>query len=272
MSHGSPPKTAKTPTRLPADVTNIATGDDVLLWSRDGAFRIIRVEPGTARVPGLGVLNFNDLAGRPWGSTWKLADREYRLLRPTLSDRVALIDRGAQIITPKDSARIVFECGLRNGSRIVEAGVGSGALTLCLANAVGREGRVYAYDIRDDHLRHGRKNLEAAALSDVVEFKVGDVTKKIEETGLDAAVFDLPEPDQCVDTAWNALSPSGVFAAYSPLVSQVEKTVHALRAKGYLGIRALELLERPWTIGDRGSRPETTMLGHTGFLVFARRP
>lgn len=253
-------------------MTHIATGDEVLLWSRDGPFRILRVEPGTARVPGLGVLNFDDLAGRSWGSVWKLADKEYHLLRPTLPDRVALIDRGAQIITPKDSARIVFECSLRAGSRIAEAGVGSGALTLSLANAVAPQGKVYAYDIREDHLRHGKKNVEAAGLAGAVEFKVGDVTKKIVETGLDAVVFDLPEPDQCVDTAWEALAPSGVFAAYSPLVSQVEKTVHALRAKGYLGIRALELLERPWTVGERGSRPETTMLGHTGFLVFARRP
>ncbi len=253
-------------------MTLIATGDDVLLWSRDGPYRILRVETGTARVPGLGVLNFKDLAGRAYGSTWKLADKEYHLLRPTLSDRVALVDRGAQIITPKDSARIVFECGLHAGSRVVEAGVGSGALTLSLANAVVPSGRVYAYDIREDHLKHGKKNVEAAGLGPAVEFKVGDVTKKIVETGLDAAIFDLPEPDLCVDTAWDALASSGVFAGYSPLVSQVEKTVQALRRKGYLGIRALELLERPWTIGERGSRPDTTMLGHTGFLVFARRP
>jgi tRNA (adenine57-N1/adenine58-N1)-methyltransferase catalytic subunit len=253
-------------------VNPIATGDDVLLWSRDGPFRILRVENGTARVPGLGVLNFQDLAGRPWGTTWRLGDKEYRLLRPTLPDRVALIDRGAQIITPKDSARIVFECGLRSGSRVAEAGVGSGALTLSLATAVAPAGRVYAYDIREDHLKHGRKNVEAAGLVDAVEFKVGDATKRLEETELDAAVFDLPEPDLCVGPAWDALASSGVFAAYSPLVTQVDRVVKALRERGYLGVRALELLERPWTIGERGSRPDTTMLGHTGFLVFARRP
>jgi tRNA (adenine57-N1/adenine58-N1)-methyltransferase catalytic subunit len=252
-------------------VTSIRTGDDVLLWSSDGPYRILRAEEGTVRVPGLGVLKLGDLLGREWGSRWKLADKEYVLLSPILADRVALIDRGAQIVTPKDSARIVFEAGLGAGAKVIEAGVGSGALTLALASAVAPDGKVFTCDIREDHLRHGKRNVEAAGLSAVVEFHVADATKSLPQDGVDATVFDLPEPELCVAPATKALRTGGVFVAYSPLVSQVEKTVQALRKAGYLGIRAFELLERPWVIGERGSRPETTMLGHTGFLVVARR-
>lgn len=253
-------------------MATIRAGDDVVLWSEDRPRRILRVRDGTHRVPGLGVVNLSSLVGQEWGSTLRLGDVQYRLLAPRLPDRLALLERGAQIVLPKDASRIVFECGLNAGARVLEAGVGSGALTLALAHAVAPNGRVYAYDNREDHLRHGKANVAAAGLDPVVEFRVGDVTKRIEERGLDAVVLDLPEPDAVVPHAHAALAPSGVFAAYSPLVVQVERTVQALRSAGFVAVRALELLERGWTVHDRGSRPDTNMLAHTGFLVFGRRP
>ena len=253
-------------------MATIQAGDEVVLWADDRPQRIVRVESGTVRVPGLGVLRLGDLIGKPWGSEWKLGDQSYRLLRPTVVDRATLVVRGAQIVLPKDASRIVYECGLHAGSRVVEAGVGSGALTIALAHAVAPAGRVYAYDVREDHLLNGKKNVEAAGLGSCVEFRIGDVATSIQERDLDATVFDLPEPERCVEPAWEALRPSGVFAAYSPLVVQMERTAQALRAKGFVAVRALELLERPWIIHERGSRPDTNMLAHTGFLVFARRP
>lgn len=251
---------------------NIAPGDRLLLRSSDGRGYLVEARNETARLPGLGVLQLGELLGKPWGSTIQVGGERFQALRPILTDHLSLLERGAQIVLPKDAARIVLECGLQDGRRVVEAGVGSGALTIALAHAVAPGGRVHAYDLREDHLKQGRRNVAAAGLDAVVEFKVGDVGEAFPETELDAVVLDLPEPEKVVPNAWTALRPSGVFASYSPLVSQVERTVQALRSAGFLDVRTLELLERSWVIGERGSRPETTMLAHTGFLTFARRP
>jgi tRNA (adenine57-N1/adenine58-N1)-methyltransferase len=250
----------------------ILKGDSILLRSKDGTTHLVTAQDGTARVPGLGVLKIGELVGRAWGSLLRVGSEEFHVLRPHLMDHLARLERGAQIITPKDSARIVLECGLRAGHRVLEAGVGSGALTLVLANAVAPTGRVYAYDIREDHLKQGQRNVAAAGLSGSVEFAIGDATKAMPQRDLDGVVLDLPEPELCVEHAANALTHSGVLATYSPLTIQVERTVRAMRMAGFIDLKSLELIERPWKIGERGSRPETTMLGHTGFLTFGRKP
>lgn len=248
----------------------IAGGDRVLLRNRAGKDWIVEAQSGTVRVPNLGVLRLGDLIGKPWGATVALAGEDYRLLRPLITDHVDRLERGAQIILAKDAARIVLECSLHSGSRVAEAGVGSGALTMVLAHAVAPQGRVFAYDVREDHLDQGRRNVARAGLSAHVEFRVGDVGNGFQETDLDAVVLDLPEPEKVISHAKRALRAGGAIACYNPLVSQVERAVAALSAEGFLDVRALELLERPWKVGERGSRPETTMLAHTGFLVFAR--
>jgi tRNA (adenine57-N1/adenine58-N1)-methyltransferase catalytic subunit len=250
----------------------IQTGDRILLRAADGKIHFLDATDGTARVPGLGVLKIDQLLGKTWGSTLRIGGEEFRILRPNLADHIENVERGAQIITAKDASRILLECGLRAGSRIVEAGVGSGALTIVLANAVAPNGRVHAYDIRDDHLKNGQRNVKAAGLASVCDFQVGDVTKSIPHTELDAIILDLPEPELCVDHAFHALAHSGVLACYSPMVSQVERSVRAMRTAGFIDVRSLELLERAWKVGERGSRPETNMLAHTGFLTFARKP
>lgn len=246
--------------------------DWVLLYAPPDERHLVQVVSETKRVAGLGVLHLKALIGKPWGDRHRVGTKEYLLLRPLVTDHLALLERRAQIILPKDAARILFETSLGAGSRVVEAGVGSGALTLSLAHAVGPTGKVYAYDNREDHLEVGRRNLERAGLVDRVEFHLGDVTKDVRETDVDAFILDLPNPEAGIEQAWTSLRSSGVFAAYSPLVTQVEATVRALRVQGFLEVRSLELLERGWTIHDRGSRPDTNMLAHTGFLTFARRP
>jgi tRNA (adenine57-N1/adenine58-N1)-methyltransferase catalytic subunit len=245
-------------------------GERVLLRDPKGKTHLVTVGDGVQRLPGLGVIDHEKLANATWGSSVRFGAEDFLLLRPTLIDHLERLDRGAQIITAKDAARIVLECGLHAGSRVAEAGVGSGALTLVLAHAVAPAGRVYAYDVREDHLKLGRRNVTNAGLDGVVEFNLGDIADAA-ASSLDAFVLDLPEPAAVVPTAARALRHSGIFASYSPQVSQVETTVRALRAANFLDIRTIELLERGWQVGERGSRPETNMLGHTGFLTFARK-
>jgi tRNA (adenine57-N1/adenine58-N1)-methyltransferase catalytic subunit len=249
----------------------VASGDAVLLLGPDGERHIVRARPETVRVAGLGVVALGEFVGKPWGATVRLGLKDYRLTRPVLPDHLRSLERRAQIVTPKDAARILFETGLAAGGRVLEAGVGSGALTLALAHAVAPSGRVIALDLREDHLAVGRRNLEAAGLAGLVDFRVGDVRRGVAERDLDAAVLDIPDPEAAIAAAASALRPGGVLAVYAPLINQAQAAAHAARAAGLAETRVLELIERTWTVHERGARPDFEMLGHTGFLLFARR-
>ncbi len=249
----------------------VALNDRVLLLSPDGERFVVRVEGATKRVDGLGVVRLADLVGRPWGDRIRLGSQDYTMLHPVLADHLRALERKAQIVLPKDAARILLETGLHAGSRVAEGGVGSGALTLVLAHAVAPAGRVYAYEKRDDHLRIGRANLERAGLSDIVEWNLGDIINDLKTRDLDAFILDIPDPENAIPAAHASLRPGGVLAIYTPLVGQAENAVRAARSHGFLDIRTLELLERSWVLHDRGARPDFNMLGHTGFLTFARR-
>lgn len=247
----------------------IASGDRVIL--AEGDERRLVVAGGEAlRVAGVGVIDPGKLVGLEWGASYRVGSRAWRLLRPGYADLAASIERKAQIVLPKDAARILWECDVRAGARVVESGAGSGALTVALAHAVRPGGRVTVYEIRDDFLAHARGNVERAGLAEVVELKLGDVTRGIAERGVDAVVLDLPNPWDAVSGAKDALRADGHLAAYVPLVSQMEQAVAALKAAGFVDVRVLEVIERAWHVGERGARPEHQMLGHTGFLVFAR--
>lgn len=232
---------------------------------------MVRAGGPPQRVAQLGVVNLDDLVGRRWGDRLRLGLVEYVLTRPILSDYLRRMERRAQIVLPKDAARIVFETGLNSGGRVLEAGVGSGGLTTVLAHAVAPAGRVYAYDLRSDHLDVGRRNVETAGWARVVDFKIGDVRGGVEERDLDAAVLDIPDPEAAIPVLHAALHPGAVLACYTPLIGQAERAAKALAASGYAEVRTLEQWERAWVIHERGARPDFAMLGHTGFLTFARR-
>jgi tRNA (adenine57-N1/adenine58-N1)-methyltransferase len=249
----------------------VQPGDIVALGDDEGARVLLRVEGGARKVRGVGILAPERLAGLSYGARVEHASRAFRVLRPGVADLVAGIDRKAQIVLAKDASRIVFECDVRSGARVVEAGAGSGALTTVLAWAVAPTGRVTTYELREDFAAHARANLEVSGLAPLVDIKIGDVTKGIAERDVDAVVLDMPNPWDAVEAAAAALRPDGRFAAYTPLVSQVEKTRQALAARGFFDVRTLELIERPWVVHEHGARPDFQMLGHTAFLTFARK-
>lgn len=228
-------------------------------------------KPDAQRVKGIGVIDLGKLAGLPWGSRLAHGDKTFLVLPPGTVDLVRGISRKAQIVLPKDAARILLECDVRAGKCVVEAGVGSGALTIALARAVAPGGRVHTFELREDFLAWAKDNLARAGVLDHVDLQLGDVTKDIPVRGADAIVLDMPDPWNAVEHAKRALAPGGFFCAYSPLVSQVEATQVALGRAGFAEVRTIETIERAWVVGERGSRPSFDMLGHTGFLTFARR-
>lgn len=233
---------------------------------------LVSVTGGTQRVEGLGVVDTGALAGALPGHVHEIASRRFLVLRPDLRDHQGLLRRRAQLVLPKDAAQIIAGCALGPGCRVAEAGVGSGGLTTALAWAVGDEGQVYAYELREDHLEAGRRNLERAGLVHRVLLHHGDIAQGIAAQDLDAVVLDLPEPWRALPAVEKALRPGGRFAGYLPTVHQMEATVKGLREHGFLDVEALEVLVRPWHVAQRSVRPSFEMMGHTAWLVFARWP
>lgn len=249
----------------------VRAGEPVLLVDEGGERFLVRAAMGVERIRGLGALDTAQLVGKAWGSRIEQTGKLLTLVRPTTTDLLVTLRRKAQIILPKDAARILLECDVRAGSVVVEAGIGSGALTTCLARAVAPTGKVLVMEVREDFAEWGRANLETAGLLSCVEIRIGDIRSGVAERSVDAFVLDIPDPWHAVPAAWDALRQGGCFASYSPLVSQLEQTAQALQKQGFRDVRSLELLERAWIAGERGARPDFEMLGHTGFLTFARK-
>lgn len=241
-----------------------ATGDRWLL-AADGK--------GTRKEKGLGIVDPDRLAGQPWGARLKLGAKDVVLLRPTLADLAATLERKAQIILPKDASRILFELGLGAGHRVLESGIGSGGLTIPLLWAVGPTGKVVVQELRAEFADWGKENVRRAGLSAGLEVHLGDLVlgANPDVRGLfDACVLDQPEPWKALPNVVPLLGPGATVACYTPQVSQMEETSRTLTRLGFASVRQLELIERAWEVKERGSRPSFEGLGHTGFLVFAR--
>lgn len=249
---------------------SIQPGDRVCLIAPDGGRHLLEVTEGHVQIDDLGVVDMDRLAGHPWGEPLKIGQRRLTPVPATPLDVIASPERDAQIVTAKDAARIVLGAGIRPGDRVLEVGTGSGVLSVALADAVGAEGRLVSVDHRRKHQATAQANLDRAGLTDRVDLVEAKGEKLPVDGVFDAAVLDVPNPEEVVPRVWEVLRVGAGLAAYVPLVSQVEALRDRLR-EGWVDVRTLELIERPWVVHDRGARPEHRMLGHTGFLTFARR-
>ena len=176
--------------------------------------------------------------------------------------------------TPKDLGPILVYADIAPGSVVLEAGTGSGALTLGLLRAVGTSGRVVSVERRDDHADHARKTIERwlGGIPDNLDLLVGEVEDQIIATKPDRIVLDVPEPWHCIEPAITGLAGGGVFCAYVPTVPQLQQTVEELRVSGqFEDILAFEALMRTWNVQGRSVRPDHQMVGHTGFICVARK-
>ena len=234
--------------------------------------RLVRLTSGPQSVGEIGVVDVSGQIGGPVGGTVQWSGSAYALVRPSLADLLGTVHRGAQIITPKDAVQLLYRAGVGPGSRVAEAGSGSGALTIVLAWAVGPEGHVTSYDRRADFLTAAQKNVARAGLAERVTFRQRDVaTDGIDVADVSSVLLDLPEPWVVLPSARSALVPGGYAATYTPTYNQLERTVRALREHGFSDLRAVEVLERGLHVGEGGTRPEFEMLGHTGFLAAGRK-
>ncbi len=254
-------------------MTDVWAEGDTAALKRSGVPPIlVRLARGPQRVGEFGVLDLTAQVGQPPGGTITWLDVTYRVVRPSLSDLFGAMHRGAQIVTPKDAAQLIYLAGVGPGGRVAEAGAGSGALTIALAYAVGPAGHVTTYDRRADFLEAARGNVHRSGLEDRVTFRERDVVREgLDATDLTSVVLDLPEPWEVLYSARSSLVPGGYAATFSPTFNQLERTVRTFRNLGFDEVRAVELLERSLHVGEGGTRPDFEMLGHTGFLASGRR-
>jgi tRNA (adenine57-N1/adenine58-N1)-methyltransferase len=225
----------------------------------------------TDKIRGIGVFDPAVLVSKRIGSKIEIGSKNFYIFQPSLADKLLGLKRKAQIILPKDIAHIILYCSIESGHSVLEAGIGSGSLTTALANAVSPNGKVISYDTRDDFIKHATQNLKQAGLNQLVNAKHKDITKGIGEKNLDAVILDIPNPWDAVGHAWNSLKNGGYLCCYSPLISQVEKTVHEIKKHGFIEVKTFENIQREMIVSDRGTRPSFNMLGHTGYLTFARK-
>jgi tRNA (adenine57-N1/adenine58-N1)-methyltransferase len=157
------------------------------------------------------------------------------------------------------------------GSKVIEAGTGSGALTMAMANAVRPNGMIYSYDISEKHQKVAARNIESSGMMPWVTLKIQDVTDGIPHEDLDAVFLDMAVPWKVVPHAWEALAGSGVFMSFSPTIEQVMKTSDELRKLPFIEIETIELMLREITVAYNKTRPRTQMIGHSGYLTSARK-
>ena len=249
----------------------VEKGDTIVLIDESLKKYLLNTNDKTDKYKGVGVIDPSSLVGKQYGKQIEIGNKEFYILQPSLMDKLQGLKRQAQIILPRDSSQIITYCSVESGQTILEAGIGSGSLTIALANAVAPSGKIISYDNRSEFIDHALKNIKRADLEKYVNTKTQDVTMGIKEKDLDAIILDIPNPWDAVEHAYKALKPGGYLCTYSPLTSQVEKTISEIKKLKFIEIKTFENIQREMVVSKHGTRPSFDMLGHTGYLTFARK-
>ncbi len=249
----------------------VQPGTPVLLISPDRKVRLVYPQPGKATHTHHGVIAHDDILGQPPGRVVHTHKGDpYLVLEPSTADLLQYLKRRTQIVFPKDAAYIVMRLNLQAGRRVIEAGTGSGGLTLAFARAVAPSGHVYTYEERPEHQALARKNLTPLGLDDIVTWHIRDIAEGFEERDVDAVFLDLRTPWEYLGQTKEALAQGGFFGALVPTTNQVVLLVDALYAAGFVMVEVEELLLRAYKPVPERLRPDDRMVAHTGYLIFAR--
>ena len=253
-------------------MSEIHEGDDVLLYLDRKRTYLVRVERGKSFHTHKGFVQLDELIGKQYGTRIVSSmNIEFIALKPTLQDHIFKMQRKTQITYPKDIALILMFGDAGPGSKVVEAGTGTGALTSALAYHIRPTGHVYSYEVRQEFVDLALKNLKRVGVSDYVTVKNKDITEGIDEIEVDAVILDLATPWLVIPHAYTSLKGGGVLVSFSPTIDQVVKTVEALKENGFVATETVECLMRGMQIERGKTRPQTLMTAHTGYITSARK-
>jgi tRNA (adenine57-N1/adenine58-N1)-methyltransferase len=247
--------------------------DLILIIGQDRKQFVVRLRVGGQLQTHRGCINHDDLLGQPLGREIRShLGYPFVVLEPSTFDLIQQLKRTTQIMYPKDIGYTLLKLNVMPGSRVVEAGTGSGGLTLALARAVQPDGQLYSYEVRPDILRLAQKNMETLGLAGCVEFKLRDIADGFDESGVNALFLDVRRPWAYLSQVVAALKDSGFFGAILPTTNQVVELVGGLEAEQAFGhIEVEEILVRPYKAVPGRLRPVDRMVAHTGYLIFARK-
>ncbi len=253
------------------DLARIQAGDIVLFSGRDRREFLIIMQPGAQFQTHRGYINHDDVIGRLWGSVIKThLDYAYMLLPPSLEQLIRGVHRTTQIVYPKDIGYIIMKMAIGPGSRVVEAGTGSGGLTLALARMVMPHGHIYTYESRPEMMEVAQKNLARLGLERYVTFTQRDIVEGFNEHDADAVFLDVREPWDYLPQVHAALKGGGFFGALVPTTNQISSLLEGLAKQPFGFIQVDELLLRSYKAVPARLRPMDRMVAHTGYLIFAR--
>ena len=252
-----------------------AIGDRIQLTDPKGKLYSFTLVAGKEWHTHKGWITHDDLVGMPEGSVVSTtAGLKFTAFKPLLADYVLTMPRGATIVYPKDAAMILGLADIYPGARVLEAGVGSGALTISLLRAVGDNGTVHSVERRADFAENATSNVENYFACAPVNWKltVGDLQEQVVSDEYDRVILDMLAPWECVDLAARALRPGGVFLSYVATTTQLSVTAEAIKADGrFTEPESSETIVRGWHHEGLAVRPQQRMIGHTGFLIQSRR-
>ncbi len=245
-------------------------GDRVYLLAEDGSDFIIELKEGEKFVTHLGSVEHSEIVKADLGDVVETnLKKKIYVLKPGIVENIFKMKRKTQIVYPKDIGFILLMLDVKEGDRIVEAGVGSGAMCSAFARLVGDGGKVFAYERREDFLKLARENLKRWKLLERVELKLKDISEGFDEEEIDAVFLDVPDPWNYIESAWKALKGGGRLGVICPTTNQVQETLRAIESFPFVRVEVWESLFRRYKPNPERLRPFDRMVAHTTYMIFA---
>ena len=253
-------------------MAKIEEGSYVLLFHTSRKKWLAKVTQDKKLHTHLGIIDISAAIGIEYGSAVRTTEGKLIfLIEPTIHDFIMKSERRTQIVYPKDLGYIAARTGLKNGSKVLEVGTGSAALATFMASIVKPDGHIYSFDVNPEFMEIAKRNLEKAGMSQYVTLHQHDPHQGVDVREADVAIVDLGDPWTVIDQVHDALKGSGAFVAICPTMNQIEKTTTELKRAGYVDIDCVELMIRNIEAREGMTRPSMRMIGHTTYLVFARK-
>ena len=229
------------------------------------------LKPGAEFQSDLGIVKADVLDNAQIGDEVKShLDHSFKIVKPNVNDFIDLMERRCSILIKKDIEQVLAHTGLGAGSRVVDAGTGAGAIALHFGNVVGLEGKVFTYEVREDFAEVARRNIDNFGITNI-EVKNKNIKEGIDENNIDLIFLDLPKPFEIFEEVMESLNVGGWLAVYAPYIDQAETSYRVAKKLGFYDIEIIETLERGLEVRTQGVRPKTRMVGHSGYLLFARK-
>ena len=229
------------------------------------------LKPGAEFQSDLGIVKADVLDNAQIGDEVKShLDHSFKIVKPNVNDFIDLMERRCSILIKKDIGQVLAHTGLGAGSRVVDAGTGAGAIALHFGNVVGLQGKVFTYEVREDFAEVARRNIDNFGITNI-EVKNKNIKEGIDENNIDLIFLDLPKPFEIFEEVMESLNVGGWLAVYAPYIDQAETSYRVAKKLGFYDIEIIETLERGLEVRTQGVRPKTRMVGHSGYLLFARK-